>query len=298
MAFYLLLLTITQIYSSWLYNIGTNRATAGKYHPISILQGVNTDEGTDNAIFALNTDLELTQHLTTVGNPVMTPPTVSSLLEIYPLVNFSDPSDYGIPFDTSISPTALGLNLGAQYKREAAIVGDLYYHGTLLHDAALYSSRAPNYVYRFDTLPWNFTTGTTEPWSVIQPSGGNISVKALTNSYKGVEHFSETAFVFNNPEFYGPNPEYEALAKQISAFWINFVSFGDPTPESLNGSVKWEKYATPNGGNGTVMNGTVEVGSVLIMRTASRGGCVTGLNDWRLAGRKFFVKTMKEVYGE
>lgn len=269
--------------------------SSGQYRPIPILQGVNSDEGTDNAVFALDTDLELTQHLTTVGNPVMTPSSVSTLLEIYPHVNLSVSSDYGVPFDTSISAVDLGLDLGAQYKREAAIVGDLYYHSTLLHDAALYSSRAPTFVYRFDTLPWNFTTNTTEPWSAIQPSG-NFTIKVLTNSYKGVEHFSETPFVFNNPAFYGPTSEYEALAKQISAFWINFVNFGDPTPDNGYGSVIWEKYAAEN--RTVVVNGTVEAGKILILRTGSRGGCVAGLNNWRLEGREFFVKTMQEVYGE
>lgn len=124
-----------------------------------------------------------------------------------------------------------------------------------------------------------------------------MSVKALTHSYKGVEHFSETPFVFNNPEFYGPDAEYEALARQISAFWVNFLNFGDPTPERGNGSMVWEMYAAA--GNGNVNgNGTVEVGNVLVLRTESRGGCVAGLNDWRLEGRSFFVRTMKEVYGE
>ncbi|KAL3418563.1 carboxylesterase family protein [Phlyctema vagabunda] len=269
----------------------------GQYHKIPMIDGVNTDEGTDNAQLGLNTELELTQHLTTVGNPAMTPESVATLLEIYDIVNFSDPSPYGIPFDTAIDPVALGLDLGTQYKRQAAIVGDLYYHATLLHDAELYSehstSDTPVFIYRFDTLPWNFTSGSTKALSQIATTSNTTT---LVDNYKGVAHFSEVAFVFANPNFYGPNPEYAALAKQLSAFWINFVNEGNPTPTSQNSSVTWEPYFIPS--NSTRKTDEDIVGNVLVMRTQNQGGCVSAKNDWRLAGREYFVKKYHEVYGE
>ncbi|RDW75951.1 hypothetical protein BP5796_06772 [Coleophoma crateriformis] len=276
--------------------------STGQYHRISSIDGVNSDEGTDNAVLGIDDEVGLTAHLTTVGNPVMTPENVATLLNIYSLVNYSDPSPYGIPFDTAVDPVALGLDLGLQYKRQAVIVGDLYYHGTLLHDAELYSENSvpgkPIYVYRFDTLPWNYTSNSVEVFSQLANASAGAG-KAYTNSYKGVAHFSETPFVFNNPSFYGPDPSYAALAKQISAFWINFVSYGNPTPAGNGSSVTWEPYYVP------VTNETVKakadndvVGKIMVMRTEERGGCTMGKNDWRLAGREFFVKKYREVYGE
>lgn len=275
--------------------------STGRYHKIPMIDGVNSDEGTDNAVLGLDTELELTEHLTTVGNPVMTPENVEVLLNIYSPVNFSDPSPYGIPFDTSIDPQALGLDLGLQYKRQAAIVGDLYYHGTLLHDAELYSENStpetPIFIYRFDTLPWNFTSSSTEVFS--QAAGANVSTSsAYTNSYKGVAHFSETPFVFNNPSYYGPEPEYAALAKQMSGFWINFVNYGNPIPKTNGTDVTWEPYYVPTNSTVKKMNDDDVVGKILIMRTESRGGCVAGYNDWRLAGREFFVQKYRQAYGE
>ncbi|TAQ88359.1 hypothetical protein B7494_g3302 [Chlorociboria aeruginascens] len=269
----------------------------GQYHKIPIIDGVNTDEGTDNAVLGIDTDFELVEHLITVGNPVMTLENVQILLDLYSYVSYWDPSPYGIPFDTPINPQALGLDLGQQYKRQAAIVGDLYYHGTLLHDAALYSIYAtpssPIFVYRFDTLPWNFTTDSSEVFSQSLPSNAS-TIPIYTNSYKGVAHFSETPFVFNNPEFYGPDPEYEKLAKKISGFWVSFVNYGDPTPEKrFERDFIWEPYSNTGGDEVSEWN---VAGNIIVMRTEERGGIVKGLNDWRLVGREFLVERMKEVY--
>ena len=130
----------------------------------------------------------------------------------------------------------------------------------------------------------------------------NASTTSLTHSYKGVEHFSETAFVFNNPSYYGPDPEYAALAKQMSGFWVNFVAHGNPTPNGTSSGVTWESYYVPS--NNTLSSsdgnrgGEDIVGKIVVMRTKSRGGVVQDWNDWRLAGREFLVQTMREVYGE
>lgn len=142
-----------------------------------------------------------------------------------------------------------------------------------------------------------------------EPYSQSSNTTTLTNSYKGVAHFSETPFVFNNPSFYGPSPQYAALAKQISGFWVNFVNYGNPTP-TKNGTiegVKWEPYYSPwKNGNATygvngemgMKGGNDIVGKIVVMRTEDRGRVVQSWNDWRLAGREFFVKTMGEVYGE
>jgi carboxylesterase type B len=291
----------------------------GQYNKIPIIDGVNTDEGTDNAYFGINTDQQMIEHLTTVGHPVMTPDNVGVLMNIYSPINLTDPSPYGIPFKTTVDPvTAASLGLGTQYKRYAAIVGDLYYHGPLLHDAELYAKHstpeAPVYIYRFDTLPWNFTTGSTQTFQQIP----NVSTKALTASYKGRAHFSETPFVFRNPAFYGPDLEYKKLADQMSAMWVNFVNTGNPTPvitqnasqymcfsSAANTNVSatvagglWEPYFLPATVPAADRDDGSVVGKVLVIRTDSRGSSILESNNWRLAGRSFIVKKMQQVYGE
>lgn len=241
----------------------------------------------------------------------MTAENVDTLLRLYQFTNESIPSPYAIPFLTSLSlPDNPGL--GLQYKREAAIVGDLYYHATLIHDAALYArhstTSSPFFSYRFDTLPWNFTTGSTETYSRAAAAANTSAVTnntavaaadALTPSYKGVAHFSETPFVFANPAFYGPDPEYRALARTMSGMWVHFVNHGRPTPQVTHGNETglWTAYYEKSRNGMEAEYGDV-VGRQMVFRTQRRGGLVMEGNSYRLAGREFLVQKYKEAYGE
>ncbi|OCK89381.1 alpha/beta-hydrolase [Cenococcum geophilum 1.58] len=89
---------------------------------------------------------------------------------------------------------------------------------------------SPTYIYRFNTRPF------------------------------GVEHFSEVAFVFGNPLFVGPWPEYRELSRQISAQWINFIHGEDPNGV---GVPVWPRYSEGSQG----LN--------LVLQTEGQGGYLT-----------------------
>ena len=108
-----------------------------------------------------------------------------------------------------------------QYKRTAAIVGDVCYHAPRLVDARAYAKYSPTYIYRFNTRPFVNSTDT----SSTDPSG------SLAPAYKGVEHASELPFTFGNPSFTGIFGGYEDLRRQMSAQWVAFIHGGNPNAD-------------------------------------------------------------------
>ncbi len=230
---------------------------SGRFAHIPHLYGTNSDEGTDNAPAGgfINTTQQLFNYLkydTGFGFPDAV---INKILDLYP----NDPAQ-GIPWNTGNETFS---EQGLQYKRVAAIVGDVFYHATRLDDARHYSKYSPTYIYRFNTRPWQNIYFSTE--------GGNPP------AYKGVSHFSEVAFVFANPAYYGPWPEYKALSDQMSAQWINFVANGSPSGKDLP---NWPTYdQSPNGLN-------------LVLQANGRGqnGSFVEEDTWRLAGREYLIE--------
>lgn len=186
--------------------------------------------------------------------------TVSEILHLYP----DDPTQ-GIPLNTGTKRFA---SKGYQYKRVAAIVGDVFYHAPRLADARAYATHQPaTFIYRFNTRSWlNNTNATYTDYT-----------GSLRPAYEGVAHFSEVAFVFNNPAFVGPWDGYRALGDQMSAQWVNFVSGGDPNGVGLP---VWPRYG---GGNGTE-------GRNLVLQTVGQGGCYVESDTYRLEGREYLTK--------
>jgi carboxylesterase type B len=227
---------------------------SGRFAHVPHLYGTNSDEGTDNAPAGgvINTDQQLFDYLkgsTGFGFPDSV---IRKIMELYP----DDPTK-GIPLNTG---TERFEEQGFQYKRIAAILGDVFYHATRLDDARWYSKYSPTYIYRFNTKPWQNNPISTE--------GGNAP------DYKGVSHFSEVAFVFANPSFYGPWPEYKALSDELSAHWINFIAGGNPNGKDLP---NWPMY-----------NSTAS-GSNLVLQANGRGynGSYVENDTYRIEGREY-----------
>ncbi|KAF1913897.1 Alpha/Beta hydrolase protein [Ampelomyces quisqualis] len=230
---------------------------SGRFAHIPHLYGTNSDEGTDNAPAGgiINTDQQLFDFLkgsTGFGFPDAV---IRKIMQLYP----DDPT-VGIPLNTGTERFA---DQGYQYKRIAAIMGDVFYHATRLDDARYYAKYSPTYIYRFNTNPWQNTPVSTQ--------GGNAP------PYKGVSHFSEVAFVFANPLFYGPWPEYKALADEMSARWIHFIARGSPDSQ---GGVKWPLYNSSASG--------VD----LVLQADGRGynGSYVEEDAWRLEGREYLIE--------
>lgn len=229
---------------------------SGRFAHIPHLYGTNSDEGTDNApVGLINTTDQLRAYISTQTGFGFPDSVISQILDLYP----DDPAQ-GIPLNTGNETfPAQGL----QYKRIAAIVGDVFYHATRLDDARYYSKYSPTYIYRFNTKPWQNAP--------LETQGGNAP------AYKGVSHFSEVAFVFANPAYYGPWPEYKALSDELSSRWIGFVNGGEPRAE---GKAEWPVYNSSS------------QGSNLVLQADGRGynGSYVEEDTYRLKGREFLIK--------
>lgn len=200
---------------------------------VAILAGSNTDEGT--ATFfgprgVLNNDSDVNSFLSNAGKG-LSGTTVHSLMQLYP----DDPT-IGCPFHTGPERFA---QWGAQYKRGAAIVGDMSIHAGRRFTTRYYAElpkhrRKPVYSYRFDQIPWN-------------KSLPLIATEAPVYA----THYAEICFVFNldphlsqnNTNWIGPYPEYYELAKGISQAWISFVHDLDPNYAETNLLPRWPDYS-------------------------------------------------------
>ncbi|KAL3484421.1 carboxylesterase [Aspergillus germanicus] len=197
--------------------------TQGKVADVAILAGSNTDEGTatffgprgtlhtDNDVDALLSDLPGRSHLSNE--------TVSHLMDLYP----DDPRQ-GCPFNTG---AARFEENGWQYKRGAAIIGDLAIHAGRRATTTYFTSSPrggegvskPVYSYRFDQAPWN-----------------NVLELIATEEPVFATHYAEVAFVFNvdtdvsvnATNWIGPDPAFQVLARGMARAWVSFVHDLDP----------------------------------------------------------------------
>ncbi|KAI8958769.1 alpha/beta-hydrolase [Daldinia sp. FL1419] len=235
---------------------------AGRFAHIPHIYGTVSDEGTDNAPLGINTDEDLRNFLLYGTGFRFPEKTIDHILELYP----DDPTQ-GIPLNTGSERFA---DNGWQYKRVAAIVGDVFYHGPRRYDAQNYAPFSPTYVYRFNTRPWqSMLANTTAAGNPFNGTGG------LAPASKGVEHFSEVPFVFANPTMLGPWPEYHELSNQVSNRWIRFAHTGNPNgPDSL----RWPRYDEGKDG----LN--------LVLQTETQGGTYVEEDTYRLAGREYLTQ--------
>ncbi|KAJ1337383.1 acetylcholinesterase [Microdochium nivale] len=237
----------------------TSLYAQGRFAHVPHMYGTNSDEGTGNAEYGINTEAELRSYLLTAlgfGYPASV---VDRILQLYP----DDPAQ-GIPLDTGLE-TFEDMGRGKQFKRLAAIVGDIFYHGPRLAEVRAYAQHNPDstYVYRFNTR--EYRPAKTAADGTVVPAG-------LSDPFEGVAHAAELPFVFNNPDGLGPFPEYRALSDDMSGMWINFVNGGNPNGKGLP---QWPRYADgPKGKN-------------LVLQTKSQGGFYVEDDTYRLQGREY-----------
>lgn len=77
----------------------------------------------------------------------------------------------------------------------------------------------PLYAARFDQVSYNYTIDL------------------------GVPHFADVKYAFSNPLLtqnpLGPKPRDRALAKEITTYWVSFITALDPNTNKLEGSPHW-----------------------------------------------------------
>lgn len=183
---------------------------------ISVLAGSNKDEGT--ASFwgprgTLNTTAEVAEYVSNLGGGGLPSCVVENVLSLYP-----DIPAQGSPFGTGEERYA---DQGYQYKRGAAIAGDLYVDAgrrqtTTFHAKANTKTGRTVYAYQFAQTPWN----------------GILELIATTPPVNAT-HYAEIGFVFNNTNpslttWIGPDSTMHDLSGLMSRSWLSFVHDLDP----------------------------------------------------------------------
>lgn len=177
----------------------------GKYNPIALLTGSNTDEGTGFSPSNPNTEEDLFNDFMWWRNYGLSAPTIRQFLNLYPNDPCVEPPLY--IWNCSVFPSK-----GLQWRRGAAIGGDMVIHSGRRKMCELYAGSAGQdvYSYRFDTRLYS-----------QQP-------------ILGVPHFDNVAFSFQNISGkLGPSPTYDddvRIARSIAVAYISFVHNLDPNP--------------------------------------------------------------------
>ncbi|KDR76954.1 hypothetical protein GALMADRAFT_420780 [Galerina marginata CBS 339.88] len=198
-------------------DIASRLLSKGHFARLPFIAGTNLDEGT---VFTPRTNLsdaDIRANIITSFSPPLVDPavlqaTADKLLELYP----DDPA-VGSPFNTGDETFGLASN----YKREAALMGDLSFQSQR-RSWIQTASRAG-----VKTFGYLFT----------QPQPGS-------NPAVGVSHGSEVFFV------YGAPPDTSAPALHLSSimidYWVSFATSLDPNDGHGNPRPQWAQYTPKN----------------------------------------------------
>ncbi|KAF2086318.1 alpha/beta-hydrolase [Saccharata proteae CBS 121410] len=170
---------------------------AGKFVHVPVISGANSDEGTAFTDDGINNSTQLL-------NAIL-------LLD----AGYPDVPKLGIPGSPPLGPLPddyrPGGDLGIQYRRSAALYGDYQMVGNRRLTCETWAAEGLDaFCYRFNAIP------------------------ATSDQDKGITHFDEVAWVFNNvngvgyepvaiPPFTGKGQSYIDLAKLMSSSWASFI---------------------------------------------------------------------------
>jgi cholinesterase len=194
----------------------------GKFIPIPLLIGANSDEGTSFGVSGLDNGTAIFNNLLAYRSYAISPPTARKLLELYPNDPAHEPPYY-------ITNATIFPSKGLQWRRDCAIAGDIVMISGRRKTCEEYTRRGlPIFSYRFDTPLWN------------------APVTA------GAQHFVNVVFSFQNISgALGPLPKYRNytdLSHNIGKAYISFVNDLDPNTSKGNSTLPyWPRYtlATP-----------------------------------------------------
>ncbi|KAK4168481.1 alpha/beta-hydrolase [Cladorrhinum sp. PSN259] len=250
----------------------------GRFAHVPHLLGTNSDEGTDNTQgVKIDNDDEMYEHLMNARGFNYPEGMVRRLMELYA----DDPSQ-GIPLNTGEERfEEFG---GKQYKRAAAIVGDVFYHAPRLQDARAYARyQDDTFVYRFNTRAWTpFVPLAPEAYVGVEISCVDGVCGTLGPAHEGVAHATELAFVFGNPGWLGPWKQWEELSREIQTSWINFAYDGNPNGNHNGRSIPlWPRY------------GDQKQGLNMVLQTEEQGGWAVEQDTFRLEGREEMIRWVR-----
>ncbi|CDO72172.1 hypothetical protein BN946_scf184970.g24 [Trametes cinnabarina] len=240
---------------------------AGKFSRLPFISGSNLDEGTQFVSTSLSTTDQLSQFLVNFIDPAETGSTPSAvdaavmrLLQLYP----DDPAQ-GSPYGSGNNT----FGLGSEYKRAAAIGGDVWFHSVRrAWDQAASGQGVPVYAYLF-----------TDPQAVGDPA-------------QGVAHGSELGYVFNQP---GEEPA-RTLSAVMKDYWLSFATSLNPNDGKGNSRPTWTQYTPSNQASIAVSSalGFNSIGLQVVMQL--QGGNTTIIPDTYRAQQIAFINSVPATF--
>ncbi|KAJ3837364.1 Alpha/Beta hydrolase protein [Lentinula raphanica] len=190
--------------------------TEGKFASKPFITGDVVDEGTRFVVpQAINTTDDFLNVLAIVDSPTLTPSPftqnqtlVSELEALYPATPAA-----GSPFGTGNVTF-----FGDQFKRAAAVIGDLHFHSQRrAFLAATCKKNVPSWSYQLAQLT------STDP----------------SVAWEGVAHETDIPFVFNS--YPSTDGDLYTVASYISGYWVAFANNLNPNAEGLP---TWDEYSS------------------------------------------------------
>ncbi|OBZ70762.1 Lipase 2 [Grifola frondosa] len=203
-------------------DLPSNLLATGHFSRIPFIAGTNLDEGTSFVPTDVATDEEVRDLIISSAFPTITgqaPPdlTIAAdiLLKLYP-----DNPALGSPFGTGNDT----FGLSSEFKRSAAIAGDLFFHALRrAWTQAASKVGVKTYAYLF-----------TDPQAV--PAG---------EPFLGVTHATELFYVYGAPTVFGPAPA-NVLSLAMMDYWISFAVNLDPNDGYGSPRPTWQQYTPSN----------------------------------------------------
>lgn len=200
-------------------------AANGSFVHVPILTGANSDEGVSFSTHGLDNSTAIFNNLLYWRNYALSPPSILTLLNLYPNNPSIEP-----PYRDQSNTTY--PSYGLQWRRDAAIGGDIVIIAQRRKTCEEFVKNGVSdvYSYRFDTPLWNATAPVSVP------------------------HFVNVMFSFQNISgALGPLPKYEsykALSLSIGKAYASFVTSHQPNGAvtgaygggNVTGLPMWPKY--------------------------------------------------------
>lgn len=242
-------------------------AANGSFVHVPILMGANSDEGVSFSTHGLDNATAIFDNLLYWRNYALSPPSIRTLLSLYPNIPAEEP-----PYSDHTNDTYPAY--GLQWRRDAAIGGDLVIIAQRRKTCEEFVRGGVGevYSYRFDTPLWNATAPVSVP------------------------HFVNVVFSFQNISgALGPLPEYQSykdLSLNIGRAYARFVSSHDPNADA--GATEYAGGTSGSNFTGLPTWPKYDVGAPKNMVLNSNGSFVED-DTWRPEGVAFINGISREL---
>ncbi|KAF7350369.1 Carboxylic ester hydrolase [Mycena venus] len=203
----------------------------GKFARVPFISGANLDEGTYFTRANINSSAMIKSFLfsnytTPTASAKTLKEAVQKLVQLYP-----DVPSFGSPFNTGNET----FGQSTEWKRYAAIVGDLWIHS----QRRAWMQAATRFGVK--TFGYLFTDPGAPP--IAPPT---IGPATAAQGALGVTHTSELIYLYGLNAAFGRPASAIALATQMIDYWVSFTTSLDPNDGLGSNRPTWSQYTSGN----------------------------------------------------